>query len=292
MLHSSDNSPAAAPLPDAGEVRRSIIIHLGFPKTGTTTIQAMLAANSGRLGPGIAVSAKDDLTFRLRKFALRYMRNHQLFYWKWRHAAALSEMVHRIDRMTFETLIISDENMVGIESGKIFDPPGRTNYPAWVQRLDDALSAYDVTYVLYTREAEPWRVSAYNQAFKMRRVKEAFPDWVKKHDDLAGPDRIIAEFRRTLGDRLLVVEMKSETGPENFLGRFLLERAGVDDEVIRSVVIPPRKNESLPGASIELLRLIHANPLFRGRRYRFLVRLFAAHPEFFSRDGESGKGRS
>jgi hypothetical protein len=126
---------AAASVPAAPHKRR-IIVHLGFPKTASTTIQAMLAANAGRFGPGIVVSPKDDLTRKLRKNALRFMRSGGKAWFRWRHAVATREMVRKIDAMAFETLLISDENMVGIESGKIFDPPGKTDFVAWVQRFD------------------------------------------------------------------------------------------------------------------------------------------------------------
>lgn len=264
--------------------KRRIIIHLGFPKTASTTIQAMLVANAGNFGTGIVVSPKDELTRKLRKNALRYMRSGGKAWFKWRHSVATREMVRKIDAMAFETLLISDENMTGIESGKIFDPPGGVDFAAWVQRLDQALAGYDVTYVLYTRDPGPWRISAYNQAFKMRRVKETFDEWAAKHDDLGGPARIVKELRAILGDRVKTFEMADEVGPDKLMGRYLLELAGVSEERIAAVVVPPRKNESLPPASIELLRRVHANPKLRGARYRYIVQLCAKNPELFSRD--------
>ena len=274
---------AAASVPAAPHKRR-IIVHLGFPKTASTTIQAMLAANAGRFGPGIVVSPKDDLTRKLRKNALRFMRSGGKAWFRWRHAVATREMVRKIDAMAFETLLISDENMVGIESGKIFDPPGKTDFVAWVQRFDQALVGYDVTYVLYMRDPGPWRISAYNQAFKMRRVKEPFDEWAQKHNDLGGPARIVEELRGILGARLKTFEMAAEVGPDKLMGRYLLELAGASPEQIAAVVVPPHKNESLPAAAIEFLQLVHKNPKLRGARYRFLVRLCAQNPELFSRD--------
>ena len=262
--------------------KRRIIIHLGFPKTGSTTIQGMLAANGDRLGEGIVASPKDELTYRLRKYALKYRRSGHLFWWKLRHEMALRQMVRTIDAMDFETLVISDENMIGIESGKIFDPPERTNYLPWVAHLDAALSAYDVHYVIYHREPKSWQRSAWNQAFKMRRVKADFETWAKDHSDLDAPRRIIKQFRGLLGERLHVLDMAEEIGADRLMGRFILELAGVSQDRIAEVVLPPRENESLPLASIELLRLIHETGKFRGGRYRTLSRLFKAHPELFA----------
>lgn len=267
---------------------RRIIIHLGFPKTGSTTIQGMLAANLDRLGPGICASPKDDLTYKLRKHALKYRRSGHFFYWKLRHDAALREMVRKIDAMVFETLIISDENMIGIEPGKIFDPPEKTNYLPWLKHLDAALSNYDVHYVIYTRKPKSWQRSSYNQAFKMRRVKEPFETWVESHNDLDAPRRIIEAFRTYLGPRLHTLDMAEEIGPDRMMGRFILELAGVSEERIAGITLPPRANESLPLASIELLRLIYENRAFRGRRYRYLTRLFKDHPELFAKNPKTG----
>lgn len=272
--------PSADPLTD----RRRIILHLGFPKTGTTTIQAMLQANAGTLGPGIAVSPKDDLTFQLRKNALRYMRSGGLWVWKWRHARALADMVRRLDAMDFNTLIISDENMIGIESGKIFDRPGRVDYAAWIARLDRALAGYDVVYVLYTRAIGPWHVSAYNQAFKMRRVNVSYADWSRVHDDMSGPDRIIAGLRAVVGERLQVLDMADETAAGKILGHRLLDLAGVSQDRIDAVTLPPRKNESLPQAGVEFLRHVSETGQFGRRHYRDLVRLVSANRHLFAKD--------
>lgn len=193
-----------------GRAKRTLIIHLGFPKTGTTTIQRMLTQNAEALAPDLVVSAKDDLTYRLRKYALRYRRTG-FPYWKWRHNLTLRAVVRRIDALAFNTLVISDENMIGIESGKLFLPSGELDYADWLAKLDNALSHYDVTYVVYTRATESWQVSSYNQAFKMRRVTEPFCQWRLDHNNLDGPDQIISSLRSVVGDRLKTFRMEDDT---------------------------------------------------------------------------------
>lgn len=262
--------------------RRRIVIHLGLPKTGSTTIQSLLAANHDRLGEGIRVSAKDDLTYRLRKYALKYRRSGGFPWWKLRHEIALRRMVRRIDAMSFDTLIISDENLIGIESGRLFDSPERLRYDRWLAHLDAALSAYDVQYVVYQRDPKSWQRSAWNQAFKMRRVKTDFESWARDHSDLDAPRRLIEQFRALLGDRLHVIDMAEEIGENRLMGRRVLEVAGVLPEHIAGLVTPPRENESLPLAAVELLRLIHETGKIRRGQYRMLTRLFRAHPELFA----------
>ncbi|MBV1918223.1 MAG: hypothetical protein KUG65_09215 [Sphingomonadaceae bacterium] len=56
-----------------------------------------------------------------------------------------------------------------------------------------------MSYVLYTRAPIPWQVSSYNEAFKKRRVTQPFDQWPVLHDDLDGPDRIIAGATRGIG---------------------------------------------------------------------------------------------
>ena len=259
-------------------------MHLGFPKTGTTTIQEMFVINAGRLGDGVVVSPKDDLTAAVRRAAVRLMRTGSRL-WRWRHGRAANAMRRRIDAMTFDTLIISDENMIGFSSDKLFDPAISQDYSGMVGRIDAALTGYDVTYIIYTRDAGPWQNSAYNQAFKMRRgAKPSYAVWKKTHDNLAGPDDIIASLRAVLGERLHVVRMEEELGADRLMGRAVLDQAGVAPERIAAIHPPPRKNESLPESAMELLRLIHDQPALRGRRYRLLERLFTRHPECFSRE--------
>lgn len=271
----------------SSQAKRRLVVHLGFPKTGTTTIQRMLAKNTNALAPGLVVSAKDDLTYRLRKYALRYRRTG-FAYWKWRRDSALRTMVQRIDAMAFETLLISDENMTGMESGKLFMPDGGKDYAGWLARLDDAFSRYDVTYVLYTRAVEPWQVSSYNQAFKMRRVTERFDQWRLRHNNLHGPDQIIAALRDVVGDRLKDVLMEDDLREGRLMGQALLEIAGVPSDRIAALAPPARVNESLPATAVELLQRVHETPGIRRCQYRELVRLFARHPEFFARDTSRG----
>lgn len=261
---------------------RRIIVHLGFPKTGSTTIQKMLEINAERLGPGIVASPKDDLTYRLRKYALRYKRTGVVV-WKWLHSRAMAEMRRQIDAMDFETLIISDENMISIESGKLFLPDIGSHYLPWLQGLDTALDGYDVTYVVYTRDVKGWQRSSYNQAFRMRRVFSTYADWAQEHDNLDGPEQIIAGFRGICGDRLHVIDMKTD-GAGGLLGAAILRLAGVAPDVIDGLAPPPRENESLPLAGIELLRHVRATPGIRRWHYRALVRLFRKHPELFAPD--------
>lgn len=273
--------PSDAPPKDGNSAKRRLVVHLGFPKTGTTTIQRMLSENADALAPRFEVSAKDDLTYRLRKYALRFMRTG-FTYWRWRHDVAMRTMVRQVDSMNFETLVISDENMVGIESGELFARNGGREYPRWLAKLDNALSRYEVIYVLYTRAPEAWQVSSYNQAFKMRRVTEPFDRWRARHDDLCGPDKIIAGAREVLGDRLVVFKMEDEVAEGKLLGHNLLKVAGVQEDYLAALRAPARENESLPAAAIELLQKVHKTPGIRRRQYRELVRLFARNPELFA----------
>lgn len=262
---------------------RRVVVHLGLQQAVDACFHQTLAACARKLDSGIVILSEDGLTNDLSRYALRCARRGNVW-WRWRYNHALREMVQRIDRMNFGTLLISDENLLGIEAGALFATARGADWATRVSLLDDALSDFDMTYVAYIREAEPWRVSAWSHAFEMRRENRSFETWAKTHDDLDGPARIVERLRGLLGDRLTVIDVKEETGPGKFAGRRLLELAGVSAAHLAAVV--PSSVETMPAAASELLKLIYRNPKLRGERYGDLAQLFSAHPELFARDAD------
>lgn len=262
---------------------RNIVIHLGFPKTGTTTIQSLLDANTARLEPELTIAAKGDLTLQLRKVAMRAMHVPMArAFWMWRFHRGLKQLRRDVDAMTFKTLIISDETLFGLNPARLSDISTAGTYEDMLRALDAALDGYAPRYIVYLRDPESWKTSFYNQNFKRRRTTQSFADWSKEHDFETGPLKVIERMRVVLGDRLAVRQMEDDRAEGRFLGQALLEYAGLPPERFADLEMPPRQNESMSPAAIELLRMIHENPAFRGKRYRFLVRLFARNPELFA----------
>jgi hypothetical protein len=262
--------------------KKEIIIHLGFPKTGSTTIQSMLALNRDLLSPAVYVSPKDELTYQLRKNALRYMRSGGFFWWKLKHRRELKKFVQKVGEINAQRILISDENMIGIESGKLFGPSKAGLYTNWLKDFDQALGGFNVRYVIYTREAESWRKSGYNQAVKMRRVRQRFEAWAKENSDLQGPEKIIAEMRAFLGDRLLTFDMKEDLSNNQLIGANLLKVAGVDTQMLSQVIDPPRQNESLPQAAVDLICLINEKTRLGSRAYRAVMQAISKNPQLFN----------
>jgi len=166
------DSAAGGPEPRA---RRHIVIHLGLPKTGSTTIQGLLALNAGRLGEGIAVAAKDALTFPVRHTARYSWQGNWHALGGWRYDRVLRALVRKIDALDFGTLIISDENLIGLRAGHLFDRQDWRANVGLAARLDRALGHYRRSYVVYTREPGRWRTSSYNQAFNGPELRRMDP---------------------------------------------------------------------------------------------------------------------
>lgn len=257
-----------------------IIIHLGFPKTGTTTIQEFFSANEFCFDDNLIISAKDKLTKEVRKWALRSARWKSPRIARTFYKIALKNLISKISHLKFNTLVISDENLVGFQPANLLSPKN-SFLTENIEALCKTFSGHNVEYVLYTRNSPAWLRSLYNQDFRMRRTIQNYEDWAKNH--LSANSCTIAEKLKPAfrSNKLHIVSMESEVSSGLPLGSTLLRLAGYDDEFISKLKVPMKKNESLPDSSIELLKKIHALPSLRGRTYHSLVRIFASYPELF-----------
>ena len=139
--------------------QRRIVIHLGLPKTGSTTIQEMLRINREQLhGLGVEVSPRDELTAALRSTAVAFAKGGGLL-----KRARLQFALWRFRRQVLATrepvVLISDENMLGTKSESLFASGQQANFEAMARLLDRACSSpqLECRYVVYVRNREAWR---------------------------------------------------------------------------------------------------------------------------------------
>lgn len=265
---------------------RRIIIHLGLPKTGTTTIQEFFSINKTSLKQFIAVSPKDNLTKSTRKWALRSARWRGVPRWIARtgYNIALKQLVSKVKTLDFNTLVISDETLVGFQAKNLLSKD-ISCIIANTKCLVKAFSEFQVEYVAYTRENPAWMRSLYNQDFKRRRTVLSYTQWLSNYPENNSAIKVIKSLENALGaNKLHVFSMESEISSGLRLGGSILRLAGLDDQYIMSLIMPELKNQSLPDSAIKLLRKFHSNPIFKGIVYRILAKIVIATPELFASD--------
>ncbi|WP_343081885.1 hypothetical protein [Ostreiculturibacter nitratireducens] len=101
-----------------------ILVHPGFHKTGTTSLQRMLQANHDRLGPGIHVALREDMTAVAETARAYSVRQDPVELALFR--GLLAAFLAKLRLQDGETLILSSEDLCGHMPGR----RGVTSYAA------------------------------------------------------------------------------------------------------------------------------------------------------------------
>lgn len=169
---------------------RRIILHAGFHKTGTTTVEATLRENRPKL--------KKQIAMRLRP-QMKELLHATRGYSTWRDPVTLAKVQRRFDRllaglpgMPKRTLVISAEELSGHLPGrgelKDYTAAPVLLYTFW-QSAMAAFPQTEVMVYLSTRTPEAWLPSAYWEhvrASSMTLSYDAFVDKYSAAADLAG----------------------------------------------------------------------------------------------------------
>lgn len=245
---------------------RRVIFHFGPPKTATSHFHGILKTNRGAFGPDIAVSARDGLTLALRKAGADTMTSGRGTVDRKPVRAAVATLRRTMAGMPERTIIVSDENMFGVFSRNLFSATFETGPAQILAEIEAQLAGWDLHYICYTREPGKWRDSCYNQAVKLMGITDDYATWIAKHADLSVPEKMVAGFRSALGDRLTVLPMEDEVARYGYVGRRVLELAGVDAAVIDALSVPRPTNVSISAASLEFIRRLNGLGLDRADR--------------------------
>jgi hypothetical protein len=245
-----------------GGAPRRVIFHFGPPKTATSTFHGLLKTNISRFGPGIAISARDDLTLPLRTLGAELLAGKGAAARK-RLPGVVQTMHRAMAALPGETIIVSDENLFGIFSRTVFSARFVDGPALILAEIEAQLAGWDLQYICYTRKPQKWRESCHNQTVKLAGGTEDYATWIAMHPDLAVPERMVDSFKSVLGDRLTVLPMEDEAARHGYVGRRVLELAGIDAAVIDALPVPRRTNASISAATLEFIRRLNGLGLNR-----------------------------
>ena len=206
------------------------IIHAGLPKTGTTSIQAMLADEACRLKErGVGVITRGNATVRLRRAGLSP---------SFRDAGIMGRLHHRREARKFwkdalslnaRRVLVSDENLLGIRSRDMFEPEAARRALRVAHQLRNALpKGSQLKFVLYDRDRDALHRSAWNQR-RRKGSKMSYDEWSEKFPDRDAARSIIDGMSGAFGEAVTVVKMEDEIASGRFLGEQVLAAAGVPD---------------------------------------------------------------
>lgn len=170
---------------------RRIILHAGFHKTGTSSVQATLKANRPKLKPVLAIRLKGQMTDLMH--ATRGYSTYRDA-WSLRKAASRFEgLLKALPSMPRRTLLLSAEELCGHMPGR-GDLRDYSAAPKMLARfVEIAQKAYpkaECLIYLSTRAPEPWLKSAWAEHVKSSSMTLDYAEFSKTYRD--GADLALA----------------------------------------------------------------------------------------------------
>jgi hypothetical protein len=233
---------------------RRIILHPGFHKTGTSSLQATLRANRSALKPHVAL--------RLR-WQMKDLLHATRGYSTWRDPLTLLKAEHRFDalldtlpRMPRRTLILSAEELAG-------HLPGRgdlADYSAAPELLDSFIrslrqrfSRAEIMVYLSTRDPAEWIASAYWEHVKASSMTLDLAEFTARYAPAAALDTVVETIARRLPCPVHHARLEAccdlPLGPATPL----LDLCELPPEVMAQLTLPPPENRRLPADLLQAL---------------------------------------
>lgn len=191
-----------------------ILVHSGFHKTGTTSVQKMLVHNRTPLERHIRFLTKPDMPG-----ACAAARAYSVS----RHPADLTEFaieiaatLDKIDTADPRPLILSSEDLSGHMPGR----RGLTRYdaaPILMKAISETARTTmpeppELTFYFSTRSAEDWLRSCYAQHLRAIRMTLSLDQYCEQFAQSADLDVIVEDVRAQVGDAKVISAQLEEAG--------------------------------------------------------------------------------
>lgn len=219
-----------------------LIVHAGFHKTGTTTLQNTLAAHTDLLRDHAQIILRPDMA-ALCEAARAYSVSRSEFdlgLVKYEAAALAEEWSH-------DAVILSSEDLSGHMPGR----HGLADYgaaPRLAQAMADtwrtATKSVQIHWIYTTRAAAPWLASCHVQHLRAARMTMDADAYAAQFATSADLDGIVMQTRDCV-DGAKVTSLPLETHGAN-LAEPLLKAAQIPNG-IRHQVVPARPANTSPG---------------------------------------------
>ncbi|MFY0312383.1 hypothetical protein ACFMBG_21080 [Leisingera sp. D0M16] len=231
---------------------KQLFLHIGFNKTGSTSIQTDLVRNAavleraGYLYPGrpsdsyMQDTQHSPLAAALPERRLNWLRPPK----KARLGQALSDLLEAISRSPAPNVILSSEAFGGLDMTR-----------EHVQRIRGKLADFDITAVAYIRRQDTYFLSTYQESIKNGATHPFEFSNFRKNRQL-GFSRRLEPWRHVLGnDRVIVRPFDKAFWPQQELFFDFLTAIGAPLSGITPLKNPA--NESFDYRSVEVMRLLN-----------------------------------
>lgn len=246
---------------------RRIVIHAGFHKTGTSSVQQVLRENRSLLKPELAMRLKGQM-----KDLMHATRGYST----WRDPFTLAKASTRFGAvldglavMPRRCLVISAEELSGHMPGRS-DLVDYSAAPILLEQFSEQISARfpQAEQVVYfsTRDPENWMKSAYWEHVKSSSMTLDFNGFTNTYASAANLDRIVSHVKKAL--KIDVHATRLEDCAHLRLGPAdpLLDLCEITPSLRAKIAPQPKKNQRYDDAV--LLALLDANRAYADRDER------------------------
>lgn len=176
--------------------RKTLMIHLGYHKTGSSSIQKWLLDHAANLAPelhcyNLADGSSNPLKFAVHNWLMKHGSAATL-------AAQCRTIAAEIDVLPQPRICITDESLLGMPLGFTRDDYVETGiYPharEVVEVLTREFAAFDPVFVVFERAADAWLRSVHNQMYKQGCVTETFDNYIARFKPVVDWAKLRAEI--------------------------------------------------------------------------------------------------
>lgn len=237
---------------------KRIVIHAGFHKTGTTTIQKTLRENRKLLRPDIQIVLRGGMVALCEA-----TRAYSVSSGAWDLGMVQYEAAETLQKFSnFDgTLLFSSEDLAGHMPGR----RGLKSYAATPKTLqaihtvlEEVFPSTEISFFFGTRTPAPWLKSCYVQHLRATRITQSVDEYAQFFKGSAQLDKVIQEVKTTIptADVSSFVLDDCKDGEFGLLGP-LLDHLNVAQKVRNQLSILPPANTAPPQAKMD--RLLELN---------------------------------
>lgn len=238
-----------------------VLVHAGFHKTGTKSVQDMLRLNRALLDPVLRIALKEDmpdLAAAARRSAFDAAAGRAV-------EPAAQAWIATVDADDPRPLLVSCEDLAGCIPGR----RGIAGYPRAAENLrllaalmTGAWGKGGVAFCLTTRGAEAWLKSCHAQHVRHDRMRESRAAYMTAHREAGDLTAVAAAVRAAVAP-CPVHEVTLEESRLNRLGPLdpLLDLVKLDPAVRSRLTALPPSNAALPDAVLDEMLALNRGDL-------------------------------
>ncbi|SDY48345.1 hypothetical protein SAMN05444004_101549 [Jannaschia faecimaris] len=182
---------------------KRLIIHVGYHKTGSSSVQKWLQQHAEILSPHLyCFNLADGGSNTLKFAAMNWLRGHATRDDFVRHCRTMAAEIHALSQ---PVICITDESLLGMPLGFSNGDYAETEiYPqarSIVDVIAQEFSDFDLTIVAVERDADNWLRSVHNQMYKQGCVAEDFDGYLSRFEPMVDWPALRGEIEAGLAGR-------------------------------------------------------------------------------------------